>query len=249
MSENKPTDVLLKDSVKNIAFYNAYKMQEHSSRETEVLEEQQNLMNVNQEDRVETINEDLSKDKLDDLYSDMTKDEQLEKYKDLYKMQENYYIYNINNNSSDDSYVTENQLRNLKELDYVEKNVLSDHEKYNAQFESNQYVLNQNTIKETLDITQSNYQEQSKILFQNSNNGENDIDEVQDKTKRILADKKVLDNNSKFIESNFDDLSKINQKENERLERKQKNLKKLKSYSLKILCGKLLKNKAKTTSF
>lgn len=249
MSENKPTDVLLKDSVKNIAFYNAYKMQEHSSRETEVLEEQQNLMNINQENRVEIINEDLSKDKIDNLYSDMTKDEQLEKYKDLYKMQENYYIYNINNNSSDDSYVTENQLRNLKELDYIEKNVLSDHEKYNAQFESNQYVLNQNTIKETLDTTQRNYQEQSKILFQNSNNGENDIDELQDKTKRILADKKVLDNNSKFIESNFDDLSNINQKEKERLERKLKESKEIEKLQSKDIMWKIVEEQGKNNQF
>lgn len=246
--ENKSTDTLLRDSVKNISFYNAYKIQEHSSRETEILDEQKNLMNLDQKDKVENINEELSKDSLDKKYYDMSKTEQLETYKDLYKMQEHYYIYNIQNDSTKDNFISDNQLRNLKELDYLEKHVLSDNEKYNAQFESNQDILNQNSIKDKLDTTQKQYQEQSQILFQNTTNNQ-DIEELQDKTKRILADKKVLDNNSKFIESNYDDLSNVNQKEEERLKRKQRESKEIDKLHSKDIMWKIVEEQGKNNQY
>lgn len=246
--ENKPTDTLLRDSVKNISFYNAYKIQEHSSRETEILDEQKNLMNLDQKDRVENINEELSKDSLDKKYYDMSKTEQLETYKDLYKMQEHYYIYNIQNQSTKDNFISDNQLRNLKELDYLEKHVLSDNEKYNAQFESNQDILNQNSIKDKLDTTQKQYQEQSQILFQNTTNDE-DIEELQDTTKRILADKKVLDNNSKFIENNYDALSNVNQKEEERLKRKQRESKEIEKLHSKDIMWKIVEEQGKNNQY
>lgn len=246
--ENKPTDTLLRDSVKNITFYNAYKIQEHSSRETEILDEQKNLMDLDQKDRIESINEDLSKDNLDQKYSDMNKVEQLETYKDLYKMQEHYYIYNIQNDSKKDGFISDNQLRNLKELDYLEKHALSDNEKYNAQFESNQDILNQDSIKNKLDTTQKQYHEQSKILFQNSNN-EEDVEEIQDKTKRILADKKVLDNNSKFIENNHEDLSNININKEEHLKRKQRESKEIEKLLSKDIMWKIVEEQGKNNQY
>lgn len=246
--ENRNTDELLRESVKNISYYNAYKIQEHASRETEILDEQKNLMNLDQKDKVKNINEELSKENLDKRYSTMSKLEQLEKYKDLYKMQEHYYIYNVKNDSRKDSYITENQLRNLKELDYIEKHVLSDNEKYNAQLESNQEVLNQNSIKNKLDTTQKQYQEQSQILFQNSSN-ENDVDELQDKTKRILADKKVLDKNTNFIEKNHDDLTVINKNEDERLKRKQKESKEVEKLLSKDIMWKIVEEQGKNNQY
>lgn len=246
--ENRSTDTLLRDSVKNISFYNAYKIQEHASRETEILDEQKNLMNLDQKDRVDSINNDLSKDSLDQKYSDMSKTEQLEAYKDLYKMQEHYYIYNIQNDSTKDSFISDNQLRNLKELDYLEKHALSDNEKYNAQFQSNQDILNQNSIKDKLDSTQIQYHEQSQILFQNSNNDE-DVEELEDKTKRILADKKVLDNNSKFIESNHEDLSNINRKKEEHLERKQRESKEIEKLQSKDIMWKIVEEQGKNNQY
>lgn len=246
--ENRSTDTLLRDSVKNISFYNAYKIQEHASRETEILDEQKNLMNLDQKDRVDSINNDLSKDSLDKKYSDMSKTEQLEAYKDLYKMQEHYYIYNIQNDSTKDSFISDNQLRNLKELDYLEKHALSDNEKYNAQFQSNQDILNQNSIKDKLDSTQKQYHEQSQMLFQNFNNDE-DVEELQDKTKRILAEKKVLDNNSKFIENNHEDLSDINRKKEEHLERKQRESKEIEKLHSKDIMWKIVEEQGKNNQY
>ena len=246
--ENRSTDTLLRDSVKNISFYNAYKIQEHASRETEILDEQKNLMNLDQKDRVDSINNDLSKDSLDQKYSDMSKTEQLEAYKDLYKMQEHYYIYNIQNDSTKDSFISDNQLRNLKELDYLEKHALSDNEKYNAQFQSNQDILNQNSIKDKLDSTQKQYHEQSQMLFQNFNNDE-DVEELQDKTKRILAEKKVLDNNSKFIENNHENLSDINRKKEEHLERKQRESKEIEKLHSKDIMWKIVEEQGKNNQY
>lgn len=246
--ENRSTDTLLRDSVKNISFYNAYKIQEHASRETEILDEQKNLMNLDQKDRVDSINNDLSKDSLDQKYSDMSKTEQLEAYKDLYKMQEHYYIYNIQNDSTKDSFISDNQLRNLKELDYLEKHALSDNEKYNAQFQSNQDILNQNSIKDKLDSTQKQYHEQSQMLFQNSNNDE-DVEELQDKTKRLLAEKKVLDNNSKFIENNHENLSDINRKKEEHLERKQRESKEIEKLQSKDIMWKIVEEQGKNNQY
>lgn len=247
--KEKETDEILRDSVRNISFYNAYKLQEHSSRENDINNESQNLINLNEEDKLNEINNNYSEDSLDESYENMSKEEQLSKYKELYTMQEHYYMYNVQNDSSQDSYITQNQLKTLKELDYLEKNVLTDQEKYQSQFEANQNILNENTLNDKLESTKNEYQHQSQFLFQNSTNDEEEVERLQDETRGVLADKKVLDFNSKFIENNKDDLTQINQKEEEKLERKRKEAKEIEKLQSKDIMWKIVEEQGKNSQY
>lgn len=249
MAEFKETDEILRDSVRNISFYNAYKIQEHSSRENDIHDESQNLINLNEESKLNEIDNNYNKDSLDESYGNMNKQEQLNKYKELYTMQEHYYMYNVQNDSSQDFYITQNQLKTLKELDYLEKNVLTDQEKYQSQFEANQNILNQDNLNKKLDETKNEYQQQSQILFQNSNTDKENFEELQDETKSILANKKVLDNNDEFIKNNKDDLILINQTEEEKLDRKRKEAREVEKLQSKDIMWKIVEEQGKNSQY
>ncbi|WP_204177951.1 hypothetical protein [Staphylococcus sp. GDY8P11P] len=249
MADSKEAEQTLKDSVRNISFYNAYKFQEHSSRENEINDESQHLKNLNEHEKVNEINERFSKENLDERYSQLDKKEQLDNYKNLYTMQEHYYMYNVANDSSDDSYITQNQLKNLKELNYLEKHVLTDQEKYQSQFEANQNILNQDTLNKKLDETKNEYQQQSQKLFQNSNTDKENFEELQDETKSILANKKVLDNNDDFIKNNKDDLILINQTEEEKLDRKRKEAREVEKLQSKDIMWKIVEEQGKNSQY
>ena len=126
---NTDKQQLVENNIKNISFYNAYKIQETSDREHEIEQQQELLKQWGNEDKIKDVNDELAKQYWETPYKEMTKVEQLEKYKELYNKQEHYYIYDTQNKPNNINH-SMNELKNLKELNYLEKYILSDQDKY-----------------------------------------------------------------------------------------------------------------------
>lgn len=210
---------VIEDSIKNISFYNAYKIQETGSRENEIEEQKDVLKTLGQEDKIKDVDDELSKQFWETPYKEMTKLEQLDRYKELYNKQEHYYIYDSQNEKTDVNHAM-NELKNLKELYYIENHVLSDYEKYHAQYEVSRDVLNEQSLKNIYDerlenenIQQhnmndiNNNQEQNATINSDTNN-KNNVANINHVINNVADDDKHSDNtrenSSQDIDSNSD---------------------------------------------
>lgn len=210
---------VIEDSIKNISFYNAYKIQETRSRENEIEVQKDVLKTLGNEDKIKNVDDELSKQFWETPYKEMTKLEQLDRYKELYNKQEHYYIYDSQNEKTDVNHAM-NELKNLKELYYIENHVLSDYEKYHAQYEVSCDVLNEQSLKNIYDerlenenIQQHNMNDINNNTAQNNTinsdtNKKNNIENINHILNNVADDDKRSDktreNSSQDIDSNSD---------------------------------------------
>lgn len=231
MAEVQNRDQLIEDSIKNISFYNAYKIQETSSREKDIDDQQNLLKSWGHEDKIKEVNNELAKQYWENPYKDMSKLEQLNKYKELYNKQEHYYIYD-SQNEQNDVYHAMNELKNLKELDYLEKHIISDQDKYKMQYEINEVVLDKQNIENLKSMDFANRQ----------NNKEN-------ATSRSQSDEKVFNYNENYISNNKDKLKDINISKETILKNKKKESKEIEKLKSHDLMKKIVEEQSKNSMY
>lgn len=236
MSDVENRNKVVEDSIKNISFYNAYKIQETSSREKEISTQEDLLKDLGHEDKVLEVNNELSKQYWEKPYKNMTKLEQLENYKELYNKQEHYYIYDTQNHEPNINHAM-NELKNLKELNYVEQYVLSDEDKYQMQYEVNKDILD-NTNVENL----KNYHITKEQTFNKTTTNEH-------LSQRDLSDMNVFKHNKKFIEENEDTLKDINLSKETILENKTKEAKAIERLKSHDLMKKIVEEQGKNSMY
>lgn len=174
---------IIEDSIKNIIFYNDYEIQKTGLIKNEVEESKVILETLGNEDKIKDVDDELFKHFLETPYKEMTKLEQLDRYKELYNKQEHYYIYDSQNEKTDVNHAM-NELKNLKELYYIENHVLSDYEKYHAQYEVSRDVLNEQSLRNIYDERLENENIQQHNMNDINNNQEQNDTRNSDTTKK-----------------------------------------------------------------
>lgn len=225
---------VVEDNIKNISFYNAYKIQETSDREHEIEQQQELLKQWGNEDKIKDVNDELAKQYWETPYKEMTKDEQLEKYKELYNKQEHYYIYDTQNKPNNINH-SMNELKNLKELNYLEKYILSDQDKYQMQYEVNKDFLDN-----------SNVEDLEKYHIATSQNATNQSENY---SERNNSDLNVFKHNNKYINDNKDKIKDINISKETILENKTKEAKVIEKLKANDLMKRIVEEQGKNSMY
>lgn len=246
MYEYEDVKSTVETSIKNISFYNAYKIQEHLSRENEVLKEAENLKNLEAPNFILEANKELNNEY--DTISNMSEDEQKELYKDLLNMQDQYNIYSINNDTSSDLYISVNRFKTAKKLDYMEKEILTDTDKYSYQLENNKDVLNSDNLNASLEKNYSVYKQYSQEIYE-SKNSEQDQEILKNKANGLLADRKILEHNKNFIQENKEKLTDVVTSKEQKLENKIKEAKKINELLSNDIMWKIVEEQGKNSQY
>ncbi|MGV3144186.1 hypothetical protein [Staphylococcus simulans] len=246
MYEYEDVKSTVETSIKNISFYNAYKIQEHLSRENEILKEAENLKNLEAPNFILEANKELNNEY--DTISNMSEDEQKELYKDLLNMQDQYNIYSINNDTSSDLYISVNRFKTAKKLDYMEKEILTDTDKYSYQLENNKDVLNSDNLNASLEKNYSVYKQYSQEIYE-SKNSEQDQEILKNKANGLLADRKILEHNKNFVQENKEKLTDVVTSKEQKLENKIKEAEKINELLSNDIMWKIVEEQGKNSQY
>lgn len=225
----------LQTAFRTATYFNATVLKEQKMRENEI----NNLLNKLPADE----KNDLTKIDFKKNYEDKSLEEVKELYKEKYYMQENFYLYEAVN-GIDDQNMNKQFTHNSMEIEYMEKNILSDTEKIELQLDVKEEMLdNEKLDREILKHTY-NYNKNLESHFNEKQAG-NDTTELEQELYNNLVHKKLLEQNSIALSNKKDLLTEINKDDVKKLNKKLETSKKMDKLYSNDLMWKVVEQKSK----
>lgn len=231
----------VKDTVKHSSYFKAQVITENTERANEVNTIENVMDQLDKLDKL-NINSDSNKD-----YDNMNYSSILDEYKKAYQLQEELYLYQINNNIYDDEVLTKKYYNNTIKLNELETNHLKRSNLYETQLETKNSIFsdihrnNQNTK-----ITER-YNRLSEDFYLNKDD-KTKANNIQEEMVDTFAEKKLYSKNDETIK-NSPIIQDINEREKERLKNKVNQSKKFESLNGKSMMWKIVEQESLNSEY
>lgn len=231
----------VKDTVKHSSYFKAQVITENTERANEVTTIENVMDQLDKLDKL-NINSDSNKD-----FDNMNYSSILDEYKKAYQLQEELYLYQINNNIYDDEVLTKKYYNNTIRLNELETNYLKRSDLYETQLETKNTIFNDNhRNKQNSKITER-YNHLSEDFYSNKDD-KIKANNVQEEMIGTIAEKKLYSNNDETIK-NSPIIQDINEREKERLKNKVSQSKKFESLNGKSMMWKIVEQESLNSEY
>ncbi|MDE9962300.1 hypothetical protein P3T97_14055 (plasmid) [Mammaliicoccus sciuri] len=231
----------VKDTVKHSSYFKAQVITENTERANEVTTIENVMDQLDKLDKL-NINSDSNKD-----FDNMNYSSILDEYKKAYQLQEELYLYQINNNIYDDEVLTKKYYNNTIRLNELETNYLKRSDLYETQLETKNTIFSDNhRNKQNSKITER-YNHLSEDFYSNKDD-KIKANNVQEEMIGTIAEKKLYSNNDETIK-NSPIIQDINEREKERLKNKVSQSKKFESLNGKSMMWKIVEQESLNSEY
>lgn len=229
----------VKDTVKHSSYFKAQVITENTERANEINNIETSMDQLNKLDKLDIEkSSEANKD-----FENMNYPDILEEYKKAYRLQEELYLYQINNNIYDDDNLTKKYYNNTNKLNELETNYLKTSDKYKTQLETKNIIFNDvHRNNKTLD-TNDKYNQLSEKFYTNKNDKDK-ANEIQNEMIDTMAEKKLYSKNDETIQLKLKTIHDINEREKERLENKTEQAKKFEKLNGKSMMWKIVEQES-----
>ncbi len=200
----------IQTAFRTATYFNASVLKERKMRENEI-SDLLNKLPVDEKNNLTKI--DFKKE-----YGDKTLDDVKDRYKEKFYMQENFYLYESTVGIKDVNMTKQFALNSI-EIEYMEKNILSDTEKLELQLDVKEQMLDKQKQDREISSYTNNYNQNLERHFIEKKAG-NDTTKIEQELYSDIVNKKILSKNSEtfstkkdlIIQLNKDDVKKLNKK-------------------------------------
>ena len=229
----------VKDTVKHSSYFKAQVITENTERANEINNIETSMDQLNKLDKLDIEkSSEANKD-----FENMNYPDILEEYKKAYRLQEELYLYQINNNIYDDDNLTKKYYNNTNKLNELETNYLKTSDKYKTQLETKNIIFNDvHRNNKTLE-TNDKYNQLSEKFYTNKDDKDK-ANEIQNEMIDTMAEKKLYSKNDETIQLKSKTIHDINEREKERLENKTEQAKKFEKLNGKSMMWKIVEQES-----
>lgn len=229
----------VKDTVKHSSYFKAQVITENTERANEINNIETSMDQLNKLDKLDIEkSSEANKD-----FENMNYPDILEEYKKAYQLQEELYLYQINNNIYDDDNLTKKYYNNTNKLNELETNYLQTSDKYKTQLETKNIIFNDvHRNNKTLE-TNDKYNQLSEKFYTNKDDKDK-ANEIQNEMIDTMAEKKLYSKNDETIQLKSKTIHDINEREKERLENKTEQAKKFEKLNGKSMMWKIVEQES-----
>lgn len=229
----------VKNTVKHSSYFKAQVINENTERANEINNIETSMDQLNKLDKLDIEkSSEANKD-----FENMNYPDILEEYKKAYQLQEELYLYQINNNIYDDENLTKKYYNNTNKLNELETNYLQTSDKYKTQLETKNIIFNDvHRNNQTLE-TNDKYNQLSEKFYTNKDDKDK-ANEIQNEIIDTMAEKKLYSKNDETIQLKSKTIHDINEREKERLENKTEQAKKFEKLNGKSMMWKIVEQES-----
>lgn len=229
----------VKNTVKHSSYFKAQVIAENTERANEINNIETSMDQLNKLDKLDIEkSSEANKD-----FENMNYPDILEEYKKAYQLQEELYLYQINNNIYDDENLTKKYYNNTNKLNELETNYLQTSDKYKTQLETKNIIFNDvHRNNQTLE-TNDKYNQLSEKFYTNKDDKDK-ANEIQNEIIDTMAEKKLYSKNDETIQLKSKTIHDINEREKERLENKTEQAKKFEKLNGKSMMWKIVEQES-----
>lgn len=229
----------VKDTVKHSSYFKAQVITENTERANEINNIETSMDQLNKLDKLDIEkSSEANKD-----FENMNYPDILEEYKKAYQLQEELYLYQINNNIYDDDNLTKKYYNNTNKLNELETNYLKTSDKYKTQLETKNIIFNDvHRNNKTLE-TNDKYNQLSEKFYTNKDDKDK-ANKIQNEIIDTMAEKKLYSKNDETIQLKSKTIHDINEREKERLENKTEQAKKFEKLNGKSMMWKIVEQES-----
>lgn len=177
----------VKDTVKHSSYFKAQVITENTERANEINNIETSMDQLNKLDKLDIEkSSEANKD-----FENMNYPDILEEYKKAYQLQEELYLYQINNNIYDDDNLTKKYYNNTNKLNELETNYLKTSDKYKTQLETKNIIFNDVHRNNKNLETNDKYNQLSEKFYTNKDDKDK-ANEIQNEMIDTMAEKNCI---------------------------------------------------------
>lgn len=234
----------VKDTVKHSSYFKAQVIAENTERANEINNIETSMDQLNKLDKLDI--EKCSEANKD--FENMNYPDILEEYKKAYQLQEELYLYQINNNIYDDDNLTKKYYNNTNKLNELETNYLKTSDKYKTQLETKNIIFTDiHRNNQNAKITEV-YNRLSEDFYSNKDD-KTKANNIQEEMIDTIAEKKLYSKNDETIQLKSKTIHDINEREKDRLENKTEQAKKFEKLNGKSMMWKIVEQESLNSEY